>query len=106
VISDLTSDMIGLAKGGKIDLALSVGTRDMYVAAILDFRNALQGRLDTINALEGLGDPGGLGSAIATKANLQRSGNAFKYAIAEYLDYLDSFADTVIMSADRLIEAG
>lgn len=106
MIVDLETELRQLAANGSKELKLSEDVRDKYIDAINEFRTALQGRLDTINALEGIGDPGGLGSAQQTKANLQRQGNAFKYSIQEYMGYLDSLADTVEKAAKRLVESG
>jgi hypothetical protein len=106
MISDLTTEINDLGENGAKDLALSEDAHKAYVSAITTFRDKLQAQLDAINALEGLGDPGELESAIATKANLQRQGNAFKYSIAEYMKYLDAFSAAVDKAAKRLIDAG
>lgn len=106
MIVDLTSELHGLAENGAKDLSISQETSKAYTDAIDEFREKLQGHLDTINGIEGLGDPGGLQSAIDTKAHLQRQGNAFKYSIMEYMRYLDAFSDAVDKAAKRLMDAG
>lgn len=104
MISDLTTEINELAQGGA-KFSMSEETRKAYVGAVDAFRDKLQGHLDTINKLEGLGEPGGLQSAQDTKANLQRQGNAFKYSIAEYMKYLEAFSDAVDKATKQLIDA-
>jgi len=105
----LIGGMNGIKDGastGEADLKLTTEVRDAYVKAVHDFRDLLNEQVKAINALPAYGPPGDLQSAAQTKTNLANGIDELKRAIANYNDYLDTFAATVTEAGKRLITSG
>jgi hypothetical protein len=108
-IDGLTTNLNQIKDSGPADIKLSTETRDEYLKVIKDFRGALQTQRNQMNTVQPLGDPGGLGSAIQTKTNLEldvHGPGGITETTDKYLKYLDDFADTVNKAATRLIQNG
>lgn len=105
-IEDLTDQLKQLKEHGEADLQLSPLMRGQYVAAINDFRGALETQRDKIrDDLRDLGNPGGYASAQETKnrllLNIQDT-DGILAILNKYIDYLDEFRDTVNAACKRL----
>jgi hypothetical protein len=108
-IDGLTTNLDQIKDSGPPDIKLSTATRDEYLKVIKTFRTALQTQRDKMNTVQPLGDPGALGSAIQTKANLEldvHGPGGITETTDKYLKYLDDFSDTVNKAATRLIQSG
>jgi hypothetical protein len=108
-ISSLNSGLKQLQDSGPADLKLSTDTQNDYLNAVKTFRDSLNTQLTTIKGMGGLGDPGGLGSAIQTKNNLELDVNGLggiQDSINQYLSYLDQFSATVKAACTRLVGSG
>lgn len=94
---------------GPPDVKLSTQTKEQYLALIGGFHDELMAQRRKIVAIAPLGDPGTLGSATQTSANLTMdvSGpGGITEMLDKYLTYLDDFTDTLNKAATRLIQSG
>jgi hypothetical protein len=108
-IDSLTDGLKQLKDNGKADVKLSAETRDKYLKLISTFKDALQAERKKMNGLEAIGNVGLFQSANQTKRNLQIDVigvQGIQQSTDKYLDYLDTFADTVKKAADRLLHDG
>jgi hypothetical protein len=98
-----------LSENEKPDVKLSQDTVTKYVNAVDAFRVALQGHRNDMITVAPLGDPGTLGSAKQTAANLEldvHGSGGVVDMVDQYLEYLINFEAAVQKAGSRMIQSG